>query len=80
MSYDRDWGRVPKSRCDLKALKEILLRGFRTGKGTSGIEVVQLEHQASRRRFWLFRNARPTGQRGGNAATTITSGDAAADL
>lgn len=64
MSYDRDWDQVPKSRRDLKALKEILSGFPDRGKETSGIEVVQLEHQASRRRFWLFRNARPTGQRG----------------
>jgi hypothetical protein len=45
MSYDRDWDQVPKSRRDLKALKEILSGFPDRGKETSGIEVVQLEHQ-----------------------------------
>jgi hypothetical protein len=64
MSYDRDWDQVPKSRRDLKALKEILSGFPDRRKETSGIGVVQLGHQASRRRFWLFRNARPAGRRG----------------
>src|ERR1700720_4757384 len=55
-SYHRDWDQVPNSRRDLKALNEILSGFPDRGKETSGIEVVQLEHQASRRRFWLFRN------------------------
>ena len=44
MPYDRDWDQVPKSRRDLKALKEILSGFPDRGKETSGIEVVQLEH------------------------------------
>jgi hypothetical protein len=64
MSYDRDWDEVPKSRRDLKALKEILAGFPERGKETSRIEVVHMERQASRRRFWLFGNARPMGRRG----------------
>ena len=56
--------RFQRAGATLKALKEILSGFPDRGKETSGIEVVHLGHRASRRRFWLFRNARPTGQRG----------------
>jgi hypothetical protein len=64
MSYDRDWDEVPKSRRDLKALKEILAGFPEREKETSLIEVVHIERQATRRRFGLFRKWRSTGRRG----------------
>jgi hypothetical protein len=61
MSYDRDWDQVPKSRRDLKALKEILAGFPERGKEASRIEVVHIERQAARRRFGLFGQERLTG-------------------